>query len=62
MLEPCEAERKALPVMRRMRKAGKTLRDIAAAMQARGFDISHQGVKKLLARASGSAEPVGDGR
>ena len=50
LLEACETERKALVAIRRMRNAGKSLRDIAAAMQARGIDISHQGVKKLLAR------------
>jgi putative DNA-invertase from lambdoid prophage Rac len=55
VLEPCEEERKALSAMRRMQKAGKSLRDIAGAMQARGFVISHQGVKKLLARGP---EPV----
>jgi putative DNA-invertase from lambdoid prophage Rac len=49
-LEACEKERKALVAIRRMQKAGKSLRDIAAAIQARGIDISHQGVKKLLAR------------
>jgi hypothetical protein len=45
-LEPCEDERKALLAMRRMQKAGKSLRAIAAAMQARGIDISHQGVRR----------------
>ena len=44
------SERKALLAMRRMQKAGKSLRDIATAMQERGFTISHQGVKKALAR------------
>ena len=33
-LEPLESERKALLVMRRMHKAGASLRTIAAAMQA----------------------------
>ena len=51
-LEPLEDERKALLAMRRMQKAGKSLRAIATAMQVRGIDISHQGVKKLLARVS----------
>jgi putative DNA-invertase from lambdoid prophage Rac len=36
--------------MHRMQKAGESLRAIAAAMQERGFAISHQGVKKALAR------------
>ena len=36
--------------MRRMQKAGKSLRTIATAMQERGFAISHQGVKKALTR------------
>jgi Site-specific recombinases, DNA invertase Pin homologs len=49
-LEPLEEERKALRSMRRMQKAGKSLRTIAAEMQARGIAISHQGVKKALAR------------
>ena len=49
-LEPLESERKALLAMRRMQKAGKSLRTIAAAMQERGFAISHQSVKKALVR------------
>lgn len=49
-LEPLESERKALLEMRRMQKAGKSLRAIATAMQERGFAISHQGVKKAMAR------------
>ena len=49
-LEPLESERKALLAMRRMQKAGKSLRTIATAMQERGFAISHQGVKKALTR------------
>ena len=54
-LEPLESERKALLVMRRMHKAGASLRTIAAAMQARGFAISHQGVKKALTRVGETA-------
>ncbi|MBR1157187.1 recombinase family protein [Bradyrhizobium sp. JYMT SZCCT0428] len=49
-LEPLESERKALLAMRRMQKEGKSLRAIATTMQARGFAISHQGVKQALAR------------
>ena len=49
-LEPLESERKALLAVRRMQKAGKSLRTIATAMQERGFAISHQGVKKALTR------------
>jgi putative DNA-invertase from lambdoid prophage Rac len=49
-LEPLESERNALLSMHRMQKGGKSLRAIAAAMQERGFAISHQGVKKALAR------------
>ena len=41
--------------MRRMQKAGKSLRAIAATMQERGFAISHQGVKKALARTREAA-------
>jgi hypothetical protein len=40
----------ALLAMRRVQKAGKSLRTIATAMQERGFAISHQGVKKALTR------------
>ena len=54
-LEPLESERKALLAMRRMQKAGKSLRTIAAAMQERGFAISHQGVKQVLARVDDTA-------
>jgi putative DNA-invertase from lambdoid prophage Rac len=49
-LEPLESEHKALLAMRRMQKEGKSLRAIATAMQERGFAISHQGVKQVLAR------------
>lgn len=49
-LRPHKAEQEALRRMRRLRKAGKSLRAIAADMQARGHSISHQGIKKLLAR------------
>ena len=45
-LEPLESERKALLAMRRMQKAGKSLRTIATAMQERGFAISHQGSRR----------------
>jgi putative DNA-invertase from lambdoid prophage Rac len=41
--------------MRRMQKEGKSLRAIATAMQERGFAISHQGVKKALARVGETA-------
>ena len=49
-LEPLESERKALLAMRRMQKAGKSLRTIATATQERGSAISHEGVKKTLTR------------
>ena len=42
-------------LVRRMQKAGKSLRTIATAMQERGFAISHQGVKKALARIGETA-------
>ena len=53
--EPLESERKALLAMRRMQKAGKSLRAIATAMQERGLAFSHQGVKKALARVGEGA-------
>jgi hypothetical protein len=37
--------------MRAMRREGKSLRSIAAAMADRGITISHQGVKQAMARA-----------
>ena len=42
-------------LVRRMQKAGKSLRTIANAMHERGFAISHQGVKKALARVGEAA-------
>jgi putative DNA-invertase from lambdoid prophage Rac len=59
-LEPLESEHKALLAMRRMQKEGKSLRAIATAMQERGFAISHQGVKQVLARRNDiAAQPRG---
>jgi hypothetical protein len=36
--------------MRAMHRAGKSLRTIAATMQARGYKISHVGVKQAINR------------
>jgi putative DNA-invertase from lambdoid prophage Rac len=41
--------------MGRIQKEGKSLRTIATAMQERGFAISHQGVKQVLARGDDTA-------
>ena len=45
-LEEDEDERKALRTMRAMRAEGDRLRAIAAAMEARGVRVSHQGMKQ----------------
>lgn len=50
---PLESERKALLAMRRMQKAGKSLRTIAFAMQERGLAISQ--VKKAFTRVGETA-------
>jgi hypothetical protein len=55
-LEPLESEHKAL-AMRRMQKAGKSLRAVATAMQERGFAISHQSVKNALTRVARPCDP-----
>ena len=41
-------QQKAIERMRRLRRAGKSLREIAEDMKARGFALSHMGVKKNL--------------
>jgi putative DNA-invertase from lambdoid prophage Rac len=41
-------QQKAIEEMRRLRRAGKSLREIAEEMKARGFSLSHMGVKKRL--------------
>jgi putative DNA-invertase from lambdoid prophage Rac len=49
-LVPDSAEQEAIQRMIAMDKDGETLRGIAAAMQADGFDISHVGVSRILKR------------
>jgi putative DNA-invertase from lambdoid prophage Rac len=45
-----ENEQRALAEMRDLRAAGDSYRSIAAHMKTKGFLISHQGVKRALAR------------
>jgi DNA invertase Pin-like site-specific DNA recombinase len=47
-LEPDPDQQKAIEVVKSIREQGESLRAIAAAMQAQGFQISHQGVKNIL--------------
>jgi putative DNA-invertase from lambdoid prophage Rac len=47
-LMPHEPEQKAIREMRRLRAKGEALRAIAAAMKAKGFAISHEGVARVL--------------
>jgi DNA invertase Pin-like site-specific DNA recombinase len=47
-LAPHEAEQAAIREMVALRAQGKALRAIAEAMQAKGFQISHEGVKGVL--------------
>jgi len=48
-LMPHEAEQAAIREISALRSQGKALRAIAKAMQAKGFKISHEGVKGVLA-------------
>jgi putative DNA-invertase from lambdoid prophage Rac len=50
-----ESQQGAIRTMRRMRSRGKSLRDIAEAMQAKGFTVSHAGVKNITSRAGAIA-------
>ena len=54
-LMPHEAEQAAIREMLALRVQGKALRAIATAMQAKGFKISHEGVKGVLAAHSTTA-------
>jgi DNA invertase Pin-like site-specific DNA recombinase len=54
-LEPHKAEQAAIREMVALRARGKALRAIAAAMKAKGFKISHEGVKGVLAAHSTTA-------
>jgi putative DNA-invertase from lambdoid prophage Rac len=47
-LAPHEAEQAAIREMVVLRAQGKGFRVIAKAMQAKGFKISHEGVKGVL--------------
>ncbi len=47
-----EAEQNALAEMRDLRAAGDSYRSIAAHMKSKGIEISHQGVKRALARSA----------
>jgi putative DNA-invertase from lambdoid prophage Rac len=51
-LAPHEAEQAAIREMVALRAQGKVLRAIAEAMHAKGFKISHEGVKGVLAAHS----------
>ena len=51
-LAPHKAEQAAIRKMAALRAQGKALRAIAEAMQAKGFKISHEGVKGVLAAHS----------
>jgi hypothetical protein len=43
--------------MRRLHRAGKSPRAISEDMKARGFSISHAGVKKRLAEGGKASSP-----
>ena len=47
-LVPHEAEQEAIREMAAMKAQGRSLRAIAAEMQAKGFQISHVGVQSAL--------------
>jgi DNA invertase Pin-like site-specific DNA recombinase len=51
MLVPDPAQQDAIAFARSLHCDGKSLRKIVAALGERGFTISHQGVKDVLARA-----------
>jgi putative DNA-invertase from lambdoid prophage Rac len=53
-LVPHEAEQAAIQEMIALRRQGKALRAIAEALQARGRQISHEGVAGVLRIAGGS--------
>jgi putative DNA-invertase from lambdoid prophage Rac len=47
---PVEAEQAAILEMVALKAEGKALRDISAAMKAKGVGISHEGVARVLKR------------
>ena len=51
-------EQAAIHQMMELRRAGRSLRAIADAMKAEGFDLSHVGVKKIIAGAERAAAAV----
>jgi putative DNA-invertase from lambdoid prophage Rac len=46
------SQQMAIKQMIRMRKRGKSLRAIAAEMEAKGFKLSHFGVQKIIDAAT----------
>jgi hypothetical protein len=54
-LAPHKAEQAAIRQMAALRAQGKALRAIAEAIQAKGFKITHEGVKGVLAAHSTTA-------
>ena len=54
VLVPHEAEQEAIREMIALRAQGRPLRAIAAAVAAKGYRISHEGVASIL-RAAGIA-------
>ena len=52
-LVPSEAEQEAIREMVALRAQGKALRAIAAGAQARGYQISHEGVAGVLRAVGG---------
>ncbi len=49
-LEPVPEEQAAIKRLRRLHREGKSLRAISLDMKKRGHDVSHEGVKRVLAR------------
>ncbi len=49
-LEPVPEEQAAIKRMGRLRRQGKSLRAISQDMKGRGHNVSHEGVKRVLAR------------
>jgi DNA invertase Pin-like site-specific DNA recombinase len=58
-LVPIAAEQQAIQVMKDLRTAGRTLREITATIREQGFKISHEGVRQVLLREAALA-PVED--
>jgi DNA invertase Pin-like site-specific DNA recombinase len=57
-----DAEQTAITEMREMRGTGCSLRDIAEEMRARGFQLSHEGVKRILKRDETALEAARGGQ